>query len=92
MTRRRGSAALWLAALGWLGSAALALAEDAPANNAPLSPEAVSLQGFGAQNAACLEWSDGCAVCLRDDKGARCSTPGIACQPVAIACRRETPK
>ena len=85
-----------LATLGiFLASLALAGADEAPnpAASAPPSPEETSLRGFGLQNAQCIEWSDSCATCLRDEKdAAHCSTPGIACQPVAIACRREKAK
>ena len=87
---RFGFLGLWL-----LGPLSLACADEAtsPPANPPLSVEALSLQGFGAQNGLCLEWGDGCSVCLRDDKdAAHCSTPGIACQPAAIACRREKTK
>ncbi len=59
----------------------------------PPSAEQLSLQGFGLQNASCLEWSDLCTICARDEGGAmKCSTPGIACQPEAIVCRREKAK
>jgi hypothetical protein len=93
-------ATLGLAAFGLLASFALAGADEAPnaaanppAAAAPISPEEVSLRGFGSLNAQCLEWSDACAICLRDEKDAiHCSTPGIACQPAAIACRREKAK
>ncbi len=87
---RFGFVALWL-----LAPLPLARADEAasPPTNPPVSAEALSLQGFGVQNALCVEWGDGCSVCLRDDKdAAHCSTPGIACQPVAIACRREKTK
>ena len=87
MMRLKPFATLGLAAFGLLASLALAGA------GAPLSQEEVSLRGFGPLNAQCLEWSDGCAICLRDEKDAvHCSTPGIACQPAAIACRREKAK
>ena len=70
------------------GAAVVARADDAPAP-APAAAEEASLQGFGAANPACQEWSDGCFVCARDGAGAsRCSTAGIACQSQAIACRR----
>ena len=85
-----------LAALGvFFAPLALASAEEAvnPAASAPPSAEEASLRGFGLQNAQCVEWSDSCAICLRDEKdAAHCSTPGIACQPAAIACRREKAK
>jgi hypothetical protein len=49
--------------------------------------EADTLESFGAKNPACAEWSDGCVICRRDAAGvARCSTPGIACQPKDVAC------
>jgi hypothetical protein len=84
MTRKRTFVRLGLVAFGLSASLASAGADEAAA---PFSNEAVSLQGFGVQNPLCREWSDGCAVCLRDEKGApRCSTPGIACQPGPIAC------
>ena len=86
MTRRRGSAALWLAALGWLVGVDFfgGRGGGRRANNAPLPARkrGLSLQGFGVKNPLCREWGDDCSVCLRDDKdAAHCSTPGIACQP-----------
>ncbi|MDP4024292.1 hypothetical protein Q8W71_16825 [Methylobacterium sp. NEAU 140] len=39
-----------------------------------------------AEDAACLEWSDGCTVCQRRAEGPACSLPGIACQPGAPRC------
>jgi len=51
-----------------------------------------SLEGYGADHSTCREWSDGCAVCRRDDSGqARCSTPGIACQAGETVCRESKP-
>lgn len=59
----------------------------------PLTPEQLSLQGFGAQATTCLEWGDSCSICKRDEAdAAHCSTPGIACQPEAIVCKQEKPK
>ena len=52
----------------------------------PPPQEEASLEGYGAAHPQCREWSDGCAVCLRDS-GVHCSTPGIACQPQEIACK-----
>jgi hypothetical protein len=100
MMRLKPFATLGLAAFSLLASLALAGADEAPnpvanppAAGAPLSQEEVSLRGFGPQNPQCLEWSDSCSICLRDEKDAvHCSTPGIACQPAAIACRREKAK
>ena len=98
----------------WLSVLALVLAApgvraepSAPLLSAPLpSAEKQSLDAFAAANASCLEWSDGCVVCLRRDsaadkgadKGApqngafACSTPGIACTPAKLACRTPPPK
>jgi hypothetical protein len=86
--------AVGLAAVCLMASVALAdEASGAAAKPPTVSPEEGSLLGFGLQNVSCLEWSDNCSVCLRDEKdAAHCSTPGIACQPVAIACRREKAK
>jgi hypothetical protein len=100
MMRLKYLAAPSLAVFGLFASFALAGADEAPnpaanppAADAPLSAEQLSLRGFGVQNAQCVEWSDACAVCLRDEKDAvHCSTPGIACQPATIACRREKAK
>jgi hypothetical protein len=58
-------------------------ADQAPA---PSPEEQANLQSFAAAHPACAEWSDGCAVCKRDD-AVHCSTPGIACQPGQIACK-----
>ncbi|HXW21153.1 MAG TPA: hypothetical protein VEK35_11665 [Roseiarcus sp.] len=80
-----------LATLGLLAFACgAANAEDArPATSA----EEASMEGFAAAAPLCLEWGDGCAVCARDETDAvHCSTPGVACQPGAIACRREKQK
>ncbi|WP_158812642.1 hypothetical protein [Methylocapsa sp. S129] len=92
MKRKRTFVRLGVAAFGFAASLSLADADEAvapPASAPPISNEAVTLQGFGMQNPLCREWSDGCAICLRDEKGAaRCSTPGIACQPTPIVCRQ----
>jgi hypothetical protein len=75
-----------LAAFVFAASISLAGADETAA---PPQNESLSLQGFGAKNPLCREWSDECSVCLRDDKdAAHCSTPGVACQPAAIICRQ----
>jgi hypothetical protein len=82
------------------GAQAAAMNNPAPAaagtptpDATPLTPQERSLQGFGIHTPECLEWSDSCSVCLRDEAGAiHCSTPGIACQPETIVCRREKAK
>ena len=94
MSRLKFFVAVGFAAAGLMAS--VALADEAPgaaAKPPAVSPEEVSLLGFGLRNVSCLEWSDSCSVCLRDEKdAAHCSTPGIACQPAAIVCRREKAK
>jgi len=79
--------------LAWLHGVAalfLVLVVSIPAHAD--SPEPASMEGFGKVNPTCLEWSDGCAVCRRDEAGQdRCSTPGIACQPGEVVCRASKP-
>jgi hypothetical protein len=97
MKRDRTLARLGLIAVGLAALLSSAGANEAPAPianppvaAAPLSPEDLSLQGFALQNPLCREWSDGCSVRMRGEKDAcHCSTPGVACQSSAIACRRE---
>lgn len=43
-----------------------------------------------AEDAACLEWSDGCRVCTRRPDGPACSLPGIACTPGEAQCLRRS--
>ena len=81
-TRRMKSYAL---ALTLLFVAVAARADTTP----PPAAEETSLQGFGAGNADCLEWNDGCATCLRDADAVHCSVTGIACQPAAVVCTRK---
>lgn len=50
----------------------------------------VSVQGYGAQNPACAEWTDGCVLCIRADNSTQCSTTGIACVPAGLTCKRMT--
>ncbi len=48
----------------------------------------VSIQAYGGQNPACLEWTNGCVVCVKTDGHAACSMPGIACTPAGLTCKR----
>jgi hypothetical protein len=99
MKRKQMFARRVVVAVGFAASLSVAAADEAPAPAfnppaaAPSRVEELSLQGFAAPNPLCREWSDGCSVCARDDTDApHCSTPGIACQPEPIRCRRETTK
>jgi len=58
---------------------------DAPKPEA--LPSEAQVQKFGEAHPACLEWTDGCLVCLR---GKACSIPGIACAPGPPVCANPT--
>jgi hypothetical protein len=47
-----------------------------------------SIQAYGKQNPTCLEWTNGCVICVSENGRAQCSTPGIACSPAGITCKR----
>ena len=64
----------------------------APAPPAPAEAEAPSLFAWGEAHPDCGEWSDLCQACLRVGTEVHCSTPGIACTPVAPVCRAPVPK
>lgn len=73
----------------------LVAAGAARADESTLSPlpkprpaeKRISIQGYGAANPACLEWSDGCQVCV-SGAVAGCSTPGPACTPGRVVCAK----
>ena len=48
---------------------------------------AVSIQAYGHQNTDCVEWTNGCTVCVRGEGHPSCSTPGIACTPAGLTCK-----
>lgn len=79
-----------LAALSW---SAMAADLDLPKRkavpvSAPVSTPAAD-NPFTPPDAACIEWTDGCRVCVKPASGeANCSNPGIACTPRAITCSR----
>ena len=70
-------------ALGLLLAATAARA-DSPKLEPMLPAISTPIQAYGAQNPACLEWTDGCVLCSREG----CSTPGIACQPGGLVCKK----
>ncbi|HLH51204.1 MAG TPA: hypothetical protein VKV96_17835 [Roseiarcus sp.] len=86
MTKVRTALAL---ALFVSGSASAGAGDQGPS---PATEQETSLEAYAAAAPRCVEWSDGCAICLRDGAAARCSTPGIACQPSPIVCRAESGK
>jgi hypothetical protein len=61
---------------------------DSPRAEPMPASESTSVQAFGAGHPACAEWTDGCVTCARSEGGLSCSTPGIACQPTEIQCRK----
>jgi hypothetical protein len=64
-------------------------AEAADIPNFPKAGIAPAAQGNGLP-ASCLEWTDGCRVCLRQKDGsAACSNIGIACVPREARCTRQ---
>ena len=66
-----------------------AFAEEAAAP-AP-AQEQIAVQAWGAAHADCAEWTDLCTVCARVPEGIACSTPGVACLPQPVVCRRSVP-
>ncbi|MDR3408224.1 MAG: hypothetical protein P4L68_06985 [Methylovirgula sp.] len=77
---------LALPAIAAAQTAAAAESKDTPVK----IPSDVSVLAYGAAHPNCLEWTDGCRICLRSPDGRLdCSTPGIACQPQEIVCKKE---
>ncbi len=68
-----------------------------PVPEAPLPMKTVPLnipmEAFGTANPDCLEWTDSCRTCARDAENViSCSTPGIACLPQDVTCKKERGK
>lgn len=80
------------AGLFWTAAVAASVASPAHADAFRTQPlkagSPVSVQGYGQQNPACREWTNGCVLCLSEGGRAQCSTPGIACVPAGITCKR----
>jgi hypothetical protein len=71
--------------------AARAVADEEKAPPIP-PPHPVPIQAYATDNPSCLEWTDGCTICTKPDSGEpHCSTPGIACQPAGIQCKKKAP-
>jgi len=52
----------------------------------------VPIEAYAQDNPSCLEWTNGCTICTKAETGApACSTPGIACQPAGIQCKKKAP-
>ena len=65
-----------------------ALADQAKTPPVP-PPHHVPIQAYANDNPSCLEWTDGCTICTKAEGGEiACSTPGIACQPAGLQCRK----
>ncbi|MEZ5849427.1 MAG: hypothetical protein R3D68_02090 [Hyphomicrobiaceae bacterium] len=55
------------------------------------APAPGSLEAYLKDRPACTRVANGCETCVRDASGhARCSTPGIACQPGQWACNGDS--
>ena len=52
----------------------------------------VPIHAYASDNPSCLEWTDGCTICTKPElEEPHCSTPGIACQPAGIQCKKKAP-
>lgn len=84
MSAARDDLVLFLALLAVvIGTVVLAHVLPAAAPEGPPSTAA-----YGDREATCTEWTDGCVVCLRGERGPSCSTPGIACVRGPVQCVR----
>ena len=91
MTRQKLKTMIVLfAALSWPAAAAdLELAKPKPAPVSAPVPTPAAGNAFNPPDATCIEWTDGCRVCVKPAAGdATCSNPGIACTPRAVSCSR----
>ena len=50
------------------------------------------VHSYGRHNKDCLEWTDNCVKCARNQSGGdySCSNIGIACQPEEVKCVKRT--
>jgi hypothetical protein len=80
----------WFKLLGASIAVILMAREAAPAELPPGQASADWMQEYGSRNKDCLEWSDTCVNCVRDQssKNFSCSNIGIACQPKEVSCVR----
>ena len=80
----------WFKLLGASIAVILMAHEAAPAELSPGQASADWMQSYGEHNKDCLEWTDTCVNCVRDQSGENfsCSNIGIACQPKDVKCVR----
>jgi hypothetical protein len=71
-----------------LAFAALLVAFGAQADeSSPAAGSEKPTQAYGEDHPDCVEWTDGCLVCARQEDGAAaCSMVGAACLPAAASC------
>jgi len=80
----------WFKLLGASIAVILTAREAAPAELPPGQASADWMQSYGEHNKDCLEWTNTCVNCVRDQssKNFSCSNIGIACQPKDVKCVR----
>jgi hypothetical protein len=63
---------------------------QSPSSDAPQNPSELTIQNYGRGDISCMEWSDNCVTCRRQQAGQeyRCSNIGISCQPKNVYCLR----
>ena len=73
--------------------AALAALLVLPARAQTPEAEQKPVEAFGADHPDCIEWTDGCIICLRQEGDSpSCSTVGAACLPAAPVCTKVRPR
>jgi hypothetical protein len=82
--------AMWFKLLGTAVAIILMAREAAPAELIPGQASTDWTQSYGQRNKDCLEWTNTCVNCVRDQssKNFSCSNIGIACQPKDVKCVR----
>ncbi len=70
-----------------MGAAAFPVSAEESATPSP-AQERIAVQAWGAARPECAEWTDSCTICARVPEGIACSTPGVACLPQPVICRR----
>ena len=80
----------WFKLLGASIAVILMAREAAPAELPPGQELADWMQSYAEHNKDCLEWTNTCINCVRDQssKNFSCSNIGIACQPKEVSCVR----